>query len=299
MVWGKLLLFLALPHRFYPIVMGGDKHRRTQQRVDQGFRFWLGACVSGYAGFVFLLIIACVSYVVHRGLTGGQPWKVFSDPLIWESVKLTYVTCFISALLSIFVAVPVGFVLSRSKIRGRRFVDALIDVPMVLPPLVVGLALLILFTSFPPGAGLSLDNLLGGVAFEVEAVVLAQFVVAGSFAIRSMKIAYDQLDSRYEVIARSLGAGRGRVFFSIVLPQVKRSVFSSFAVAWARALGEFGPILVFAGATRGKTEVLSTSVFLELNVGRLEGAVMVALLMIVMAMMTLAVVRFVVGEEKR
>ena len=264
---------------------------RGQRIANRSFNLWLSASVAGYTGLVLLLLIACVSYVWLGGNEESTIWEVFQDPLIWSSMKLTYWTCSLSAVISMLIALPVGYALSRRQFRLKSLVEAVVDIPMILPPLVVGLALLILFTSFPPGREGLLDRMLGGVVFEVEAILLAQVLVASSFAIRSMKIAFDQVPERAEQLARSLGAGKGRVFFSIVLPQVRRGLVTAFAISWARCLGEFGPILVFAGATRGKTEVLSTSIFLELNVGRVQSAVVIALCMILMAVVTLAVVR--------
>jgi molybdate transport system permease protein len=92
---------------------------------------------------------------------------------------------------------------------------------------------------------------------------------------------------RTEQVAMTLGCSRAQAFFRVVLPEARRALLAAFAIAWARSLGEFGPVLVFSGATRMKTEVLSTTVFLELSVGRLDAAVAVSLLMVVMAVAVL------------
>ncbi|HVJ69224.1 MAG TPA: ABC transporter permease subunit, partial [Caulifigura sp.] len=107
------------------------------------------------------------------------------------------------------------------------------------------------------------------------------------------------INPRAEQVARTLGCSRGQAFWRITLPQAGSGMLSAFTVAWARSLGEFGPILVFAGATRMRTEVLSTTVFLELSVGRLEASVAVSLLMVLMAFVVLGVLRAVGGELGR
>ncbi|MEO1527930.1 MAG: ABC transporter permease subunit, partial [Planctomycetota bacterium] len=122
-------------------------------------------------------------------------------------------------------------------------------------------------------------------------VVLAQFSVACAFAVRTMRVTFDQIDPRAEDVARTLGCTRGQAFLQISLPQAWRGMIAATTIAWARALGEFGPILVFAGATRMKTEVLSTTVFLELSIGQLDAAVAVSLLMVAMAAVVLLVLR--------
>jgi molybdate transport system permease protein len=115
--------------------------------------------------------------------------------------------------------------------------------------------------------------------------------VAAAFAIRMVKATFDQIDSRSEQVAMTVGASRGRAFFDVVLPQSYRGIAAAGTLAWARALGEFGPILVFAGATKGRTEVLSTSVYLEISTGNINGAVIISLLMIALAMITIFTVR--------
>jgi len=165
---------------------------------------------------------------------------------------------------------------------------------------VVGLSLLILFNSFPTRDS-SLENWLNGhgvhVTFHIPAIILAQFTVAAAFAVRSMKNTFDQISPRSEMVALTLGCNRCQTFWLITLPQAGRGVLSAGVLAWARALGEFGPILVFAGATRGRTEVLATSVFLEINIGNLGGAAAVSLILITLAISTILVIR-IAGDRK-
>ncbi len=167
---------------------------------------------------------------------------------------------------------------------GRICWTALLDIPIVLPPLVVGLSLLILFQYFPVAVR-------EAVVYQVPAVILAQFVVACAFAIRTMKATFDQGDTRREQVALTLGCNRQQAFMRVVLPETGPGLLTAATLAWARALGEFGPLLVFAGAMRGKTEVLSTTIFLELSIGKLQAAVAVSLIMIIAAVTVLMVTR--------
>jgi molybdate transport system permease protein len=163
--------------------------------------------------------------------------------------------------------------------------DAVLDIPIVLPPLVVGLSLLILF-QFKPFAFIARD-----VVYQIPAVILAQFSVACAFAVRTMKSTFDHINPRCEQVAVALGCSRTQAFGRVVLPEATSGMMTAFTLAWARSLGEFGPLLIFAGATRMKTEVLSTTVFLEMNVGNIEGAVAVSMIMVVAAVTVLIITR--------
>ena len=136
------------------------------------------------------------------------------------------------------------------------------------------------------------------VVFHVPAVIIAQFAVASAFAVRTLRNTFDSISPRIEDVALTLGCSRRQAFFGIVLPQAWRGVLTAGTLAWARSLGEFGPILVFAGSTRKRTEVLPVSVHLELSIGNIEGAVGVSLLMVSIAIIVLVVVR-VIGGVKR
>jgi molybdate transport system permease protein len=265
---------------------------RHKAGTDAPFFLALAGLGGSYVLLVSLMLAADIAFIwpVHPHLSAA-----LAKPEIQYAVKLTLVTCTISALLSLMVATPLGYVMSRFKFFGRSLLDTAIDVPVVLPPLVIGLSLLILF-SRPVVAGTSLDQLVDDrlglrITFTETAVVLAQFAVAAAFAVQTMRVTFDQIDSRAEQVALTLGCRRSQAFFRVVLPQAWRGMVAAFTIAWARSLGEFGPILVFAGATRMKTEVLSTTVFLELSVGQLETAVAVSLIMVVAAMAVLGIVR--------
>lgn len=253
------------------------------------------SALLGISGLYLLLIIGMLSadlwYAVTE-VTFEEFRELLTSEDIHDSVQLTLITCTVSALLSLLVAIPAGYLLSRYDFFGKTLVDAILDVPIVLPPLVVGLSLLILFNKMPPWSGPSFEDMLGGnFTYNVPAVILAQFTVACAFAVRTMRNTFDQISPRAEQVALTLGCNRGRAFFSIVVPEAWRGISTAGTLAWTRAMGEFGPILVFAGAIRGKTEVLSSTVFLEISIGNLEGAVIVSLLMVTIAIVVLIVVR--------
>jgi len=263
---------------------------RTSDRV-----FFTGLSLLGavYILLILAMIVADVSYTSTSAIG-----KALSSPEIRYSIKLSLITCTMTAILSVWVAVPLGYLLSRTRFPGRRWVDALLDIPMVLPPLVVGLSLLILFQMHIGGKSIEghfQDVVHLPVTYAVPSVVIAQFAVACAFAVRTMRVTFDQINPRGEQVALTLGCSRCGAFWRITLPEARRGILTAFTLAWARSLGEFGPILIFSGATRMKTEVLSTSVFLELSAGNIEAAVAVSLLMVLVAVIVLLLVRLLDG----
>ncbi|QDU19468.1 ABC transporter permease [Urbifossiella limnaea] len=242
----------------------------------------LGLLGGLYVGLVVAMLVADLAYTspAHVG-------RALASPDIRAAVWLTLISCSASAVLAVWVGVPLGYLLARTRFPGKAAVDLLVDVPIALPPLVVGLSLLILFQT-PPG--LAVQRHLT-VTYAVPAVVLAQFVVAAAFAARTMRVTFEQLSPRTEDVAMTLGCSRGRAFWLVTLPEARRGVLAAGTLAWARSLGEFGPVLVFAGATRGRTEVLATTVYLELSVGNLEAALAVSVLMIGVAVAVLVLTR--------
>lgn len=249
---------------------------------DRGFYLALGLLGGVYVLLIAALLIAdIVSVPPDRILTTLQ------SPEIRSALWLSLLSSSITAILAVWTAVPLGYLLARVQFPGRVIVDLLVDVPIVLPPLVVGLSLLILFQS-PIGEAI---QRVCPVAYAVPGVILAQYTVATAFAIRTMRVTFEQVSSRAEDVARTLGCSRVQAFWRVGLPLAWRGVLTAFTLAWARALGEFGPVLIFAGVTRMKTEVLPTAIYLELSVGRVDAAVVVSLLMVAVALVVLLVIR--------
>jgi molybdate transport system permease protein len=223
-----------------------------------------------------------LSAISHNPIT-----TALADKRIQHSIWLSLISCTMSAVISVLVAIPMGYLISRHEFRGKRLLDAVLDIPIVLPPLVIGLSLLILF-QFPPFRWIARD-----VVYQVPSVVLAQFSVACAFAVRTMKATFDHINPRCEDVAVTLGCSRAQAFGWVLLPEAERGILTAFTLAWARSLGEFGPLLIFSGATRMKTEVLSTSVFLEMNVGDIEAAVAVSFIMVMAAVVVLILTRMI------
>lgn len=246
------------------------------------FYLALGVLGGFYVAMVAALLVADLAHT-----SPGHIAAALRSPEIRSSIALSLLSSFAAAIASVWVAVPLGYLLARTRFPGRLVVDLLVDVPIVLPPLVVGLSLLILFQS---PAGLAVQRQIR-VTYAVPAVVLAQFLVSAAFATRTLRATFEQLSPRTEEVAMTLGCSRGRAFWLVTLPEAWPGVVTAGTLAWARALGEFGPVLIFAGATRFRTEVLPTTVYLELSNGNLEAALAVSVLMIAVAAVVLAITR--------
>lgn len=258
---------------------------------DAVFFLTMGGISSSFVLLIGLMLLADVWFVSWVDFQ-----NVLTKPEIRASFELTMLTCTVSAVWSLWVATPLAYLLSRYRFPGRWLVDAIVDIPIVLPPLVLGLSLLILFHLKIGSWQLDawLREWLGvEIAFRWPAVVLAQFAVSCAFAVRTMRVTFDQINPRAEQVARTLGCSRAQAFLKVALPQSWRGMITAGTIAWSRALGEFGPIMVFAGTTRMKTEVLSTSVFLELSIGELNAAVAISLVMVAIATLVLIVLRLV------
>lgn len=246
--------------------------------------FWITLVLitAAYLLFWFLLIGATADFGTWDAWT-----LTVMKPEIRYAVGLSLFTCTAAAGFALLVAVPVGYLMARREFRGKTWVDAALDIPIVLPPMVVGICLLIFFQT---SLGKAVETVLP-FTYTIAGVVLAQFVVAAAFAIRTMRGTFDHLSPRPEQVALTLGATDFQSFRHVALPAARRGMLAAFCISWARSLGEFGPILVFAGATRMKTEVLPTTVWLELSVGNLDSAVAVSLAMIIIAVLVLVLVR--------
>ena len=266
--------------------------------IDVGNRGWSGRIFSAttflflaaFVAFALLLVIADAYYIDQAAVV-----KVATSPYIVQALRLSIVTSFMATLLAVLFAIPMGYALSRYSFPGHMLADTIVDIPIVFPPLVAGLSLLVFFSQTSLGQWLEKDLGLTFI-FQPKGIVLCQFVVSASFAIRSVKTAFDEVDRRLENVALTLGCNEWTRFLRVSLPLARGGIVAGATLAWARAFGIFGPLMIFVGSFRGKTEVLSTTIFLEQSVGHLEVALAVALLMILVALLALVTVRLVGGS---
>jgi len=236
---------------------------------------------------LYLLLIVALVLSLFLSVGWGDVGEAFHDPDLLHAIWLSVITSAVSTLLSMLVAVPAGYVLSRWRFRGMVVLDTILDLPIVLPPLVLGLCILIFFNT---GVGRWLDRGVveqGLFIYQPLGIVLVQFVVGCAFAVRVIKAGFDGLDPRYEEVAMTLGANRAQSFLKVALPNVAPALVAGVVISWARIFGLFGPVLLVAGTMRGRTEIMPTSIFLETSIGRIEVALVIGGCMILMSMAAL------------
>jgi len=246
--------------------------------------------VSVFIIFVLTLIVTDVFYIDRKTIV-----KVLTSKFIRHAAWMSIWTSFTTTFIALFFAVPVGYALSRFRFPGRILADAIMDLPIVFPPLVAGLTLLVFFSQTAPGRWIQEDLGIEFV-FQPKGIVLCQFVAAASFAIRSAKTAFDGVDRRYENVALTLGCTQWASFRRVCLPLARNGIIAGGILTWARAFGLFGPLMIFVGSFRGRTEVLSTTIFLEQSIGNLEVALAIALLLIFIALIAVISIRLIGGS---
>ncbi len=265
---------------------------------------------------VYLLIIAGLLIGSFAKITPEAIKIVVSEPAMLNSFAMSMATTCISTFLSLIFAIPAGYVISRHRFWGYDFFDTLLDLPIVLPPLVMGLSVLVFFNTdigrfidrglvegisanwgvnlLDPGRGLFI--------YEWRGIILVQFIVGCAFAIRVIKSGFDSMDQRLEQIAMTLGAPPLKVFFKVVLPNAIPYIVAGAVISWARIFGMFGAVILVAGTLRTRswaspgTEIMPTTIFLEASIGRIEVAMVVGAAMVLISMTMLVIFKRLGGK---
>lgn len=220
----------------------------------------------------------------------------FFQHKVQKALFLSLITTTITTIIILIVGTPAAYIQSRVEYPGKKFVETCIDLPIVLPPAVAGFALLLMYGR----VGLLGKYLLVygvKIPFTTTAVVMAQLFVAAPLYIRHAKSLFAQMDLSYEEAARSLGAGNFRVFRTITLPLTKIGLLSGAILAYARALGEFGATIMFAGNLPGTTQTMPLAIYTAMQ-SDLNTAVTISILLVVISLVIMFIVRWISGDEK-
>ena len=244
-------------------------------------------------GALVLLAVFFLGIVVS--MLTYTDWDTFVTALLSDeilfAVRLSVTTATIAAAISLLIAVPVAYSISRTRFPGN---DSLLDLPIVISPVALGAALLVFFNT-PLGAAIN-NNVIRFV-FSVPGIVLAQITVISALAVRLLKSTFDGIDPRYEQVARTLGCSQPEAFFRVTLPLARDGLIASAILTWARAIGEFGATVMLAGATAMKTETLPTAIFLSLASADIEKAIAVIFVLVILAVAALLVIRKLIGRR--
>ncbi len=242
------------------------------------------------AALLVLFLSLPVAALVTRAAIDGLLPEVASSASVVSALALSMGTTAISLVLTVIGGLPLAYALARRQFRGKWLIDTIVDLPIVLPPAVAGLALLLvfgrrgIFGSALEASGIEL-------AFTTAAVVLAQTFVSAPFFVRSARTGLAAVDRDLEDAARVDGASERQVFTSVTMSLAAPALAAGLVMAWARALGEFGATIMFAGNVAGRTQTLPLVVYSEFQGGDLDASIAAAAILAVAALGVLLAVR--------
>ena len=247
------------------------------------------AALSLLAGFISLPMISLILWTANE-----NAWYAMVAPEAREALLLSIRTTFISMLIIITVGTPAAYVLARAEFPGKRAVDSLIDIPAVLPPSAAGIALLLTFGRFGL-VGQYLEVFGITVSFTTAAVVIAEVFVAAHFYVRQAAVGFAQVRRDVEEAATVDGASRTFVFTRVTVPLAFPALVAGAVMAWARALGEFGGTIIFAGSFPGVTQTVPLAIFAARE-SNFDAAVALSILVLGFAFTVILVARFLLGK---
>jgi molybdate transport system permease protein len=238
--------------------------------------------------YILLLLFSQVSYLNKEVLLSS-----LKDREVHFALTLSLESALIVATLALLVGIPAGYALSRFSVPAKAVIDTIMDLPVVISPVALGAILLIFFNTAP---GLFFQEHFFPVVFNVTGIIVAQATIVIFLAIRLMKSIFDSIDPAYEMAARVLGESRSGAFWRVTLPMARPGIMATFILSWARALGEFGATVTLAGATKMKTETLPIAIYLNLSSVKIEKAVALVSIIVLMAFLILLALRLLTDK---
>ena len=235
-------------------------------------------------GMVLLFIGSAIFAIVAGGISHFG--EAISSEEVLFSLRMSVTTSSISTVICLLLSLPTAYALSHVAFPGKRLAEILMELTLSLPYILLGFALLLIFSS-PFGKALKEAGF--AVVFSPAGIVFAQMIVNLPFAIRMMRTAFAGVNPRVEFVAQTLGAMPWDVFRTIIVPMCRNQIISAFVLTWARGMGEFGATLMLVGVTRMKTETLPGSIYLSISTGNTETAMATAMIMLLVSAFTLVV----------
>lgn len=268
-------------------------HVRGKAGIDAAFAF-------APLALLFVAFVAVpVGALGWRAVESGELANNLTSDLVLDAMRLSAVTSTFCLVLAVLLGTPLAYLLARRSFPGKVVVDLLVDLPIVLPPTVAGVALLVAFGRRGVLGG-RLDAAGIDLAFTTAAVVLAQLFVSAPYYIRTVKAGFEGVSPQYEGVAATLGASQLRIFWRIVLPLSWPSVLAGAILCWARALSELGATLVFAGNFPDRTQTMPLAIIGVFDAGAsIDVAIALGVILVLAASVLLLALRLVARAAPR
>ncbi len=251
---------------------------------------WGGRSLAALAALFALFLGLPVLTLVARAILDGSLGGAIASPVVLDALGLSLVTTAVSLVITVTLGLPLAVVLARRRFRAKGLLEAVVDLPIVLPPSVAGLALLLVFGRRGL-LGTPIELLGVSIPFTTIAVIMAQVFVSAPFFIRSARTGIAGVDRDLEDAARVDGASERQLFRSITVPLAGAALAAGLTMSWARSLGEFGATIMFAGNLEGRTQTLPLVVYGEFQGGNLDASIAAAAILVLAAFGVLVAVR--------
>jgi sulfate transport system permease protein len=271
-------------------------HRRVQRHVLPGFKLTLGYTVL-YLSLIVLIPLSALVFKTFT-LTWDQFWAAISGPLVVASYRLTFGASLIAALVNVVFGLLVAWVLVRYRFPGKKIVDALVDLPFALPTAVAGISLTALLAG-NGWVGQYLEPLGIQLAFNPNGVVIALIFIGLPFVVRTVQPVLEDAEKELEEAATCLGATRLQTFIHVIFPSIAPALLTGFAMAFARAIGEYGSVIFIAGNMPMVSEITPLIIISKLEQYDYAGATAVALVMLIMSFILLLVINALQSWQRK
>jgi sulfate transport system permease protein len=270
--------------------------RQLSRSVLPGFGLSLGITCT-YLSLVVLLPLATV-FARTADLSGSVFWATVTDPRVMASYRVTFGASFVAALVNTVFGLLVAWVLVRYQFPGRKIVDAMVDLPFALPTAVAGIALTTLYAA-NGWIGSRLEPLGIKVSYTWVGIAVALVFIGLPFVVRTVQPVLDDLEVEVEEAAASLGAQRWQTFTRVVFPTVAPALLTGFALAFARAIGEYGSVVFIAGNMPMKTEIVPLLIITKLEQYDYAGATAIAMVMLIVSFVLLLTINLLQWAARR
>jgi molybdate transport system permease protein len=280
--------------------IGYDRGLKCRDRdVDAGDLFSRAKMAGLKAGLGALLILAMAFIALPvASLFLKSPLdaiiRSLHDPMVTDALRLSLMTSTLTTATVVAMGTPIAYVHARFQYPGKELADSLLDLPVIMPPAVAGIALLMAFGRMG-FLGHYLNALGFSIAFTTMAVIFAQVFVSSPFYIRQARTSFEDVDLSLENAARTLGASRTYTFFHVTIPLALNGLISGAIMAFARSLGEFGATIMFAGNLQGRTQTMPLAIYTAMQ-GDLDVSLCLALILVIISFLVIVLVKLLTRQ---